>query len=55
MDILEATACCMLAQGEEGEYENYTEENIESLILDQFGECFSQILNMASNNGLDTE
>lgn len=48
-DILEATANCMLAQAEEGEFENFSEENIQALILDQFGECLSQILNLASN------
>ena len=55
MDILEATACCLLAQAEEGEYENASEENIEGLILDQFGECLSQILNMVTNNGPQEE
>lgn len=53
-DILEATASCLLAQAEEGEFENHKEENIESLILDQFGECLSQILNLA-NNGMADE
>ena len=54
MDILEATASCLMAQAEEGEFENHPEENVESLILDQFGECLSQILNMA-NNGMPEE
>ncbi|OTF69146.1 Tesmin/TSO1-like CXC domain containing protein, partial [Euroglyphus maynei] len=53
-DILEATTSCLLAQAEEGEFENLKEKNIESLILDQFGECLSQILNLA-NNGMADE
>ncbi|XP_046916047.2 uncharacterized protein LOC124496560 [Dermatophagoides farinae] len=54
-DILEATASCLLAQAEEGEFENLKEENIESLILDQFGECLSQILNLANNGMADDD
>lgn len=54
MDILEATASCLFSQGEEGEYENSNEENIESLIFEQFGECLSQILSLA-NNGIADE
>ncbi|XP_027205543.2 uncharacterized protein LOC113799151 [Dermatophagoides pteronyssinus] len=54
-DILEATASCLLAQAEEGEFENLKEENIESLIMDQFGECLSQILNLANNGMADDD
>jgi len=55
IDILETTASCLLAQAEEGEFENHSEDQIESLVLEQFGECLSQILNMASNNGTSEE
>lgn len=53
-DILETTASCLLAQAEEGEFENYSEENVENLVLEQFGECLSQILNL-SNHGVGEE
>lgn len=39
-----------MAQAEEGEYENHTEEDVQELILNQFGECLSQILNLADND-----
>lgn len=42
-----------MAQAEEGEFENYSEDNVQRLILDQFGECLSQILNMAASNGVE--
>ncbi len=52
-EILTATASCLMAQAEEGEFEKSSEEHIQGLILDQFGECLSQILNMASSNGVE--
>lgn len=48
-DVLEATASCLLAQAEEGEFENLNDESIEGLILEQFGECMSQILSLAGS------
>lgn len=38
-----------MAQGEEGKFENYGDDNVESLVMEQFRQCVSQILNQANN------
>lgn len=47
-EVVEATCQCLLAQAEEAERENKREEEVEGLILEEFGRCLNQIIDMAN-------
>ncbi|XP_050955812.1 spexin prohormone 2 [Labeo rohita] len=43
-DVVEATCGCLLAQAEEAEKEGYTSAHAERMILEEFGQCLTQIV-----------
>ncbi|KAL7862773.1 hypothetical protein SRHO_G00117570 [Serrasalmus rhombeus] len=43
-DVVEATCGCLLAQAEEAEREGHTRPHAERLILEEFGQCLTQIV-----------
>ncbi|XP_019912239.1 spexin prohormone 2 [Esox lucius] len=44
LDVVEATCGCLLAQAEEAEKEGYTLRQAEKMILEEFGQCLTQIV-----------
>nr|XP_046209876.1 spexin prohormone 2 isoform X1 [Oncorhynchus gorbuscha] len=44
LDVVEATCGCLLAQAEEAEKEGYTLCQAEKMILEEFGQCLTQIV-----------
>lgn len=48
-EVLDATACCMIAQREEAENEGQDKESIERLTLEMFGDCLNQMFNLDGN------
>lgn len=49
-EVVEATCQCLLAQAEEAERNKVKEENIEGLILEEFGRCLLQIIEIANRS-----
>jgi len=49
-EVVEATCQCLLAQAEEAEKGGQKEEEIEGLIIEEFGRCLSQIIEMANKS-----
>ncbi len=50
-EVVEATCQCLLAQGEEAEKNRVNREvDTEALILEEFGRCLTQIIDMANKN-----
>ena len=47
-EIVEATCQCLLAQAEESERNQVAEEAAEGLIIEEFGRCLVQIIDMAN-------
>ena len=47
-EVVEATCQCLLAQAEEAERNGQPEAEIEGLIIEEFGRCLSQIIEMAN-------
>lgn len=47
-EIIEATCQCLLAQAEQGERNNLDYKTIESLVLEEFGRCLTQIIDCAN-------
>jgi hypothetical protein len=47
-EVVEATCQCLLAQAEESEKKGQSEPEIESQILEEFGRCLVQIIDMAN-------
>ena len=47
-EVVEATCQCLLAQAEESERNRMTEEATEGLIIEEFGRCLVQIIDMAN-------
>ena len=43
-DVVEATCGCLLAQAEEAEREGHTRPHAERMILEEFGQCLTQIV-----------
>ncbi|XP_022539665.2 spexin prohormone 2 [Astyanax mexicanus] len=43
-DVVEATCGCLLAQAEEAERERHTQPHAERMILEEFGQCLTQIV-----------
>ena len=48
--MVEATCQCLLAQAEEAERQGQAEVEIEGLIIQEFGRCLSQIIDMANKS-----
>lgn len=48
--MVEATCQCLLAQAEEAERNNLTEEEIEGLIIEEFGRCLNQIIDITNKD-----
>ena len=44
LDVVEATCGCLLAQAEEAEKEGCTLSQAEQMILEEFGQCLTQIV-----------
>ena len=49
-EVVEATCQCLLAQAEEAERNGQPEVEIEGLIIQEFGRCLSQIIEMANKS-----
>ncbi len=49
-EVVEATCQCLLAQAEEAEKKGQSESAIEGLIIEEFGRCLSQIIDMANKS-----
>ena len=49
-EVVEATCQCLLAQAEEAERNGQPETEIEGLIIEEFGRCLSQIIEMANKS-----
>ena len=49
-EVVEATCQCLLAQAEEAERNGQAEVEIEGLIIQEFGRCLSQIIDMANKS-----
>ena len=49
-EVVEATCQCLLAQAEEAERNSQSETEIEGLIIEEFGRCLSQIIEMANKS-----
>ena len=49
-EVVEATCQCLLAQAEEAERTEKKEVEIEGLIIEEFGRCLSQIIDMANKS-----
>ena len=47
-EVVEATTQCLLAQAEESEKNKQSESEIEGLILEEFGRCLVQIIDIAN-------
>ena len=46
-EVVEATCQCLLAQAEEGEKKGKNVEQIERIVLEEFGRCLVQIIDFA--------
>ena len=46
-EVVEATCQCLLAQAEEGEKKGKSIEQIERIVLEEFGRCLVQIIDFA--------
>ena len=46
-EVVEATCQCLLAQAEEGEKKGQSIEQIERIVLEEFGRCLVQIIDFA--------
>ncbi|XP_059085160.1 protein lin-54 homolog [Tigriopus californicus] len=53
-EVVEATCQCLLAQAEESERNQQDEAQVESLILEEFGRCLVQIIEIANKSKLPT-
>ena len=49
-EVVEATCQCLLAQAEQAESGGKQEVEIEGLIIEEFGRCLSQIIEMANKS-----
>ena len=49
-EVVEATCQCLLAQAEEAERNEKKEVEIEGMIIEEFGRCLSQIIEMANKS-----
>jgi len=49
-EVVEATCQCLLAQAEEGEKQAKTENEIEKSVLEEFGRCLVQIIDLAGKS-----
>ena len=49
-EVVEATCQCLLAQAEQAETTGKQEVEIEGLIIEEFGRCLSQIIEMANKS-----
>eukprot|EP00092_Neocalanus_flemingeri_P020348 GFUD01022044.1.p1 GENE.GFUD01022044.1~~GFUD01022044.1.p1 ORF type:complete len:858 (+),score=234.63 GFUD01022044.1:120-2693(+) len=49
-EVVEATCQCLLAQAEEGEKQAKTEADIEKSVLEEFGRCLVQIIDLAGKS-----
>lgn len=47
-DVLEATCLCLLAHASEAEKSHTPEEEIERLVLEEFGRCLVRIIDCAN-------
>ena len=47
-DVVEASCQCMLAQAEESERRGVSEADTESMIIEEFGRCLAQIIDMGN-------
>lgn len=53
-EVVEATCQCLLAQAEESERNKLKETEIEGLIIEEFGQCLMQIIDMANKSKSST-
>ncbi|XP_043922221.1 protein lin-54 homolog [Protopterus annectens] len=44
MEVVQATTACLIAQAEETEKEDYSDATAEQMVIEEFGQCLSQIL-----------
>jgi len=49
-EVVEATCQCLLAQAEQAESSGKEEVEIEGLIIEEFGRCLGQIIEMANKS-----
>ncbi|XP_053209366.1 protein lin-54 homolog [Panonychus citri] len=49
-DVIEATSECLLAQADAAEKEGLSQDEVEKLILEEFGRCLRQIIESANNS-----
>jgi hypothetical protein len=59
-EVVEATCQCLLAQAEEAERKGSTEVDSEAMVIEEFGRCLKQIIEIAKktnsqNNGDSSE
>ena len=47
-DVVEASCQCMLAQAEESERRGVSEADTEAMIIEEFGRCLAQIIDMGN-------
>ncbi|MGH0136876.1 UNVERIFIED_CONTAM: hypothetical protein FKN15_009588 [Acipenser sinensis] len=50
-NVIEATCACLLAQAEEAEKEGYSVYQAEQMILEEFGQCLTQIVQSTLKSG----
>ena len=51
-EVAEATSQCLIAQAEESEHQDLSEEEIERLVIEEFGRCLIEIIESAENSAM---
>lgn len=49
-EVVEATCMCLMERANEAEREALTETDIEGMIIEEFGRCLKQIIEMAKKS-----
>ena len=50
-EVVEATCQCLLAQAEEAERKSLSEVENEAMVIEEFGRCLKQIIEIAKKTG----
>jgi protein lin-54 len=51
-EVAEATSQCLIAQAEESEHQEMNQEDIERLVIEEFGRCLVEIIESAESSAL---
>ncbi len=51
-EVAEATSQCLIAQAEESEHQDMSQDEIERLVIEEFGRCLVEIIESAENSAL---